>query len=342
MGEFLTEKQREELKYCHRMEDNLRYGDRIKAVLLLDSGWALPKISEALLLNEKTIRNYKKLYEEGGVDRLCCDELQGRICRLSEESLVGLQKHLEENLYSTTAEIVAYVEESYEISYSISGMTDLLHRIGFVYKKTKIVPGKADPEKQREFLDNLEKLKESKTSEDKIYYLDGVHPQHNSQAACGWILKGKEKKLKSNTGRKRINLNGALDADTHEVIIREDSTINAESTIALLKTLEEKNPEASIIYAIADNARYYRNKNVTAYLGNSKIEILFLPPYAPNLNLIERLWKLFKKKAIYNRYYKTFDEFKNACLQFFESVNCNNFQNELTSLLTSNFNIVSV
>ena len=229
MGEFLTEKQREELKYCHRMEDNLRYGDRIKAVLLLDSGWALPKISEALLLNEKTIRNYKKLYEEG-VDRLCCDELQGRICRLSEESLGGLQKHLEENLYSTTAEIVAYVEESYEISYSISGMTDLLHRIGFVYKKTKIVPGKADPEKQREFLDNLEKLKESKTSEDKIYYLDGVHPQHNSQAACGWILKGKEKKLKSNTGRKRINLNGALDADTHEVIIREDSTINAALT----------------------------------------------------------------------------------------------------------------
>lgn len=342
MGEFLTERQREELKYCHRIEDKLRYGDRIKAVLLLDSGWSVSKISEALLLNEKTIRNYKKLYEEGGVDRLCCDELKGSYCRISEELLDDLRKHLEENLYSTTAEIVAYIEETYAISYSISGMTDLLHRIGFVYKKTKIVPGKADPARQKEFLDNLEKLKESKEAADKVYYLDGVHPQHNSQAACGWILKGKEKKLKSNTGRKRINLNGALDADTHEVIIREDPTINAESTIALLKTLEEKNLEASIIYAIADNARYYKNKDVTAYLENSKIEILFLPPYAPNLNLIERLWKFFKKKTIYNRYYETFDEFKKACLQFFETVNRNNFRNELTSLLTNKFNIVSV
>jgi len=57
------------------VEDNLGYGDRIKAVLLLDSGWATKKISEVLLFDEKTIRNYKKLYEEGGVDCLCCDEL---------------------------------------------------------------------------------------------------------------------------------------------------------------------------------------------------------------------------------------------------------------------------
>ena len=198
MGEFLTKKQREELRYIHKGEDQRRYADRVKAVLLLDSGWSVNDISEALLLDDKSIRNYKKLYEEGGIDRLCCDELKGSFCRMSGHELEEFRKHLEDNLYSTTAEIVEYVETKYDILYSVSGMTDLLHRIGFVYKKTKIVPGKADPEKQKAFLTNLEKLKKSKNPEDKIYYLDGVHPQHNSQAAHGWILKGEEKKLKSN------------------------------------------------------------------------------------------------------------------------------------------------
>lgn len=341
MGKFLTEQQRTELRNIHSMEDKRRYADRIKAVLLLDCGWKLEKISEALLLDEKTIRNYRKLYEEGGVDRLCCDELQGRVCELSEQQLRDLGDHLRENVYSSTAEIVAYVKEEFGVNYSISGMTRLLHRMGFVYKKTKVVPGKADAEKQREFLKELEELKSSKDAEDKLYYMDGVHPQHNSQSAYGWIAKGEEKKLKSNTGRKRLNLNGALDAETNEVIIREDQTLNAESTIALLETLEAKNPQAKRIYVVVDNARYYRNKKVKEYLENSRVVLLFLPAYAPNLNLIERLWKFFKKKVLANKYYESYAEFCEACLSFFHRRNLLRFSSELSSLLTNKFQIIS-
>jgi len=260
MGEFLTKKQREELKFCHRIEDKLRYGDRIKAVLLLDAGWSYSEIAEALLLDEKSIRNYKKLYEENGVERLCDDNFRGGLSFLSEEEQEQLKAQLKQNLYSTTAEIISHVEDKYGVNYSTSGMADLLRRIGFVYKKTKLVPGKADPYRQEEFLERLDDILNSKKDRDKVYYLDGVHPQHNSQVAYGWIEKGEEKKLKSNTGRKRININGALDSETHEVIVSEDSTLNADSTINLLKLLEEKNPKSSKIYAIVDNARYYKNK----------------------------------------------------------------------------------
>jgi len=228
MGKFLTEQQRTELRNIHSMEDKRRYADRIKALLAWDSGWTLEEISEVLLLDEKTIRNYRKLYEKDGIDRLCCDELPGSICRLSEQQLGDLARQLRANEYSLTAEVVAYVKNEFGVDYSISGMTRLLHRMGFVYKKTKVVPGKADAEKQMEFLKELEKLKSTKDVEDKLYYMDGVHPQHNSQSAYGWIPKGGEKKLKSNTGRKRLNLNGALDAETNEVVIREDQTLNAE------------------------------------------------------------------------------------------------------------------
>lgn len=341
MSKFLSAAQRLELKNIHRMEDKRRYADRIKALLAWDSGWTLTQISEVLLLDEKTIRNYRKLYEDGGVDRLCCDELKGSSCYLSEQELEELKSHLRATVYSSTAEIALYVENTFGIQYGVSGLTDLLHRIGFVYKKTKIVPGKADAEKQKEFLSNLEELKSRMKPEDKLYYLDGVHPQHNSQSAHGWIAKGEEKKLKSNTGRKRINLNGALDSKTKEVIIREDVSINTDSTIALLKELEERNPDASIIYAVADNARYYKNKLVTAFLENSRIELIFLPPYAPNLNLIERLWKFFKKKILANRYYESFLEFQQACLAFFEPNSLKNFKKELESLLTNKFQIIS-
>ena len=102
MENFLTTKQRAELKYIHKLENKRRYADRIKAVLLLDSGWLTSDISEALMLDDKTIRHYRKLYEEGGVDRLCNDEFQGSFCYLSEEQLTDLKSHLTENLYATT------------------------------------------------------------------------------------------------------------------------------------------------------------------------------------------------------------------------------------------------
>jgi len=203
------------------------------------------------------------------------------------------------------------------------------------------VPGKANEEAQREFLEELAKLKKKIKPEDKLYYVDGVHPQHNSLPSYGWLPKGEETKLKSNTGRQRANINGALNADTHEVIIQETVTLNAETTIKFFKQIENKNKDAKSIYLILDNAGYYKGEKIREYLKTSKIKLIFLPPYAPNLNLIERLWKFFKKKILYNRYYKTFAEFRDACLGFFKKSNLRKFKKELNSLLIDNFQIVS-
>ena len=95
---------------------------------------------------------------------------------------------------------------------------------------------------------------------------------------------------------------------------------------------------ATWIYVICDNARYYRSKAVQAYLKTSRIKLVFLPPYAPNLNLIERLWKFFKKQVLYNRYYETFAEFKAACEAFFS--NPSQYEGQLRSLLTENFAVI--
>ena len=251
--------------------------------------------------------------------------------------LAALDLHLQAHLYQTAKAVAAWVKETFKVDYTESGMTALLHRLGYVYKNAKVVPGKAHPEAQGAFLAQYEKLKQE-GPEDPIYFMDAAHPQHNPVIACGWIKRGEAHEVRTNSGRARVNINGAIDLQRLEPVVRFDDTINADSTIALFEELERVNLLATWIYAIRDNARYYRSKAVQEYLKTSRIKLVFLPPYAPNLNLIERLWKLFKKQTLYNRYFETFAEFKSACAAFF--ANPGKYRGEMRSLLTENFEIV--
>ena len=254
-----------------------------------------------------------------------------------EEQLI---ENIKQNTYGSSKEVVDFVKETFNVEYKPKCMVDTLKRLGFVYKKTTKIPGKPDREEQEAFIEKHRQLKAEKSAGDKILFMDGVHPQHNSKLAYCWIEKGKKKELKSNTGRKRINLNGALDAEGYDIVIREDESINAQSTIKLLQAIESRYDKANNIYIIADNARYYRAKLVTEYLKKSRIKIEFLPSYSPNLNLIERLWKFFYKKTLYNKYYETYEEFKDKCLGFFEAIG--KYKGELRTLLTDNFQLFNI
>jgi len=165
--------------------------------------------------------------------------------------------------------------------------------------------------------------------------MDGGHPTHNTHLSYGWIKKGLRKELPSNTGRARLNLSGAIDIMSRKLIIQEDKTLNAESTKLFLKEVEKAYPDKKKIHLFCDNARYYKNKKVQAYLQTSKIELHFLPPYSPNLNPIERLWKLLKERVISNVYYEHFDDFRHAVLGFLESLSCLNSSSILGKLLAN-------
>lgn len=333
----LRSEQIAKLKIVHRTTKKKRDADRIKAIVLLSQGWTFVQVAQALLIDEETIRNYLKCYRAKGVKGLLKNNFKGTESKLSKKKLRQLDKHLQNETYLTVQEIVLYVKATFKIKYSISGMTELLHRMGFVYKKPKVVPGKADNEKQKEFIDFYNKLKSEKGDNDPIYFMDGTHPQHNSVAAYGWIKKGTNKEIKSNTGRARININGAINIKNLKTSVHFGDSINAQSTVHLFKKIERTNVNADAIYVFADNAKYYKCKFVTDYLEYSKIKLIFLPPYSPNLNLIERLWKHFRKMILYNKYYETFEEFKLACKLFFRNIK--KYRNELSSLLKDNFQL---
>lgn len=338
MESFLTDNDRDYLRRKHRQMGEKRYADRIKTILFLDEGFAYEKIAQWLTLDDDTIRNYYQRYEKQGVEDLLKDEYTGKSCYLSDEQLKELDEHAQAHIYTDSKELADYIEKTYGVIYTHDAIKKLLHRLDFVYKKPKLVPGKADVVKQLAFVEEYAKLKQTKEPEDKIFFMDGVHPMHNVQPAYGWIKKGEEKALKSNTGRQRVNINGAYNIEEHSVTIREDESINAQSTIALFEQLLKKYPLGTL-NIIHDNARYYRSKLVNTFLEtHTRIKPKYLPSYSPNLNLIERLWGFFKSEITHNEYYEKFADFKKASMNFFENID--DYRKELESLMTENFHII--
>jgi transposase len=314
---FLSDAERAQLRIQHRQERDGRIRDRIKAVLLFDKGWSIPAIAEALLLSEDAIREHIADYRES---KKLKPENGGSSQKLSNEHSNELAAHLRNHTYLYVKDIIAYVQSTWSVTYSVPGMRNWLQRHGFSYKKPALVPGKADREQQREWMVQYEKLKRDLPADETICFMDGVHPTHNVQPAYGWIQKGIRKEVPANSGRSRINLSGVLDVINHKVLIQEDKMLNAVATISFFQKVEAAYPEKNRVHIFCDNAGYYRNKAVTEYLQTSKIELHFLPPYSPNLNPIERLWKWMKERVIYNTYYREFEDFKSAVLGFFATI----------------------
>lgn len=340
MPNFLTKDEVTVLREAHRTIKDKKQADRIKAVLSLNEGFEYAHIAKILLLDEATLNRYVKRFKEKGIEGLLeCRYLGGktRLTLLQEQKL---KLYLKDNTKRTAKEVVNYIYETYHIIYSTVGVTKLLHRLGFTYKKPKIVPGKADCVKQEEFLELYNQTKENLKVNDQIYFLDSTHPEHNTKPSYGWILKGKanDKIIRSNSGRERLNLSGALNLDSKKAVILSEETINKFVTIKLLKRLERTQPKGRI-YLILDNATYYHAKVVTDYVKKKKrIKLLFLPSYSPNLNVIERLWRFFHTKVTWNHYFETIEEFKKETLNFFKHLD--KYKPELDKLLTDNFQLV--
>lgn len=221
------------------------------------------------------------------------------------------------SMIASCQQVKEHVCKEFGLDYSVSGINKLLGRLGFSFKQLSLFPSKLDVVKQSEFVSQYRQLESTLSNEQVILFMDGVHPQHNTSTCRTWSKKGEKRFIPSNSGRQRINLNGLYNPHNQDVIIREDESINAQSTILLLKMAIDYYPNKNHIYCISDNARYYKCNLVKEFLEHegSKITLIFLPPYSPNLNLIERLWKYLRKKTIHTHYYEKFGDFKKAIFQ---------------------------
>jgi len=260
--------------------------------------------------------------------------------KLSEDKSTELKDHLSRFTYLKVKNIISYVLQKYNVMYSRTGMNAWLSQNGFAYKKPLKIPGKLDPQKQLDFIKYYEDLKKTISPDEEIYFGDGTHPQHQSQSVCGWIQKGEQKTLQTTGKQYRIHIMGALRLDGMEIITKEYKTIDSDSVIDFFKEIEARS-KAPIIHFIIDNARANKCKKIDEYLKNSRIKVHYLPPYSPNLNPIERLWKIMRESKIYNRYYVCYKEFFTLIRNFFEH-DIYQMKDILKARINDNFQIIDL
>lgn len=117
-----------------------------------------------------------------------------------------------------------------------------------------------------------------------------------------------------------------------------EENCDKEVVVAYLERLRKRYSKGNRIYMVLDNAKYNRSNMVMEKAKESNITLIYLPPYSPNLNLIERLWKYFKKNVIENKYYACFDEFEQVIYNFFKNIHWR--KEELKELLNLKFGII--
>ncbi len=334
----------EELKALRKIQQkpglHRRRYIKVTVIIMLDQGYEVKMVELALGIDDNTIYRYEKAYKKVGLKKYIEDGYIPYSGKLSEEQLTLLDEHLEENCYSDSKFICQFIEEEFDVKYTPTGLIPLLHRLGYEYKETKVVPGKADEQAQVEFLEEVLPaiLEEQKAGQAVVYYSDGCHPTHNTIKSRGWIKRGKSFEIQANSGRKRVNINAAINAtDSTKLVYDITKSVNAQSTQRLCQSLLKKHRKGTI-YFICDNAKYNRNRVLKEWAENKRIKFIFLPPYSPNLNLIERLWGYLKQKIINSIYFEKYDDFKNEIIDFLENIK--DYKSDLKSLLSLNFRTV--
>ena len=335
---FIPEQQKAELERLHDSSRDGRVRDRIKAILLASEGWSSAMIAQALRLHQTTIDHHISEFLNKGKLK---PENGGSDSKLSAEQTAFLISQLSDNLFHHTRDVIAFVTRTWNIIFSIPGMNKWLHRNGFTYKKPSGVPHKLSEEKQRQFIEYYKELKTT-VGDEPILFIDGVHPTQATKISYGWIRKGQKKAVKTTGSRTRLNIMGALNLKAlTSPLICEYKTINEYNVSLFLNEIRKVYPDYNQkIHVILDGAGYHRSQLVKDWAEVVNIRLHYLPPYSPNLNPIERMWKLMNEHARNNRYFSSTREFREAISVFFNQT-LPDIADSLTSRINDHFQVLT-
>lgn len=281
------------------------------------------------------VDNLIHVYNNGGIDSvLRTAPIPGRPARLKAH-MDEISRRLESRAPRSAAEAAHIIRDVSGISFCLTWTRKIMHRCGFRFIKTQPIPGKACPEKQKEWISALQPvIDEAKEGKRKLYFMDAVHFTLEAFTCHVWCKEPLY--LKTGAGRNRFNLIGCVDPFSHDIIQSHSMVyVDADQTKAFLEKVRRESGD-SPVSIVLDNARYQHCQAVKDKAAELGISLIFLPPYSPNLNIIERLWKYTRRHVLAGKYFDSPAKFHDALRHFFE-VDYINHKPSLSSLLTLNF-----
>jgi transposase len=295
------------------------------------------RIMAELNVSYNTIKKYSRLLESGKLAYLFEDRNYKPKSEM-EAYRDEIMAELDKNPARTLREAANTIEKVTGLKRSLPQVRNFLKKNGYRVLKVCLVPAKANPEEQRSFLETILKPLISHAEEGKIqlFFVDAAHFVQGGFIGQLWskvrIL------IKSTSGRSRYNVLGALNFATKRMeIIANDSYITSAQVLMLIDKLINEYPNC-VIKLIMDNARYQRCKLVMEYAAARGVEIIFLPTYSPNLNLIERVWKFVKSEVLNAAYIGTFADFKDTIDECLAGLDKKHLV-KMKTLITGNFQL---
>lgn len=327
------------IRTMYKTTKDKRTATYLNIILLKHKQYSQIEIADILNIDENTVCTWIKKFETSSTiaEYLQLNYIKP-VGKLSYGHVGKVVDFIEKTAFTDTKPIISYIKNRFKVKYSVSGITKLLKRLTFSYKQKVALPSKMDTEKQANFVKEYETIENNLTDKCAIFFMDAVHPQHNTHTLKAWLPKGKPSYILSNSGRNRLNINGLYNPNNQDVLVTYHRTINAQATIELFEKLKKHHPLHENLYVFSDNAKYYVSKVLKEYLKiNPVIKLIHLPPYSPNLNLIERLWKYTRKTVINPQYHEKFETFTNSIKSFFDNIDNN--KQELAQFIGTKFRL---
>ena len=320
------------------MERDRKIGDRMKVVLLADQGESLAQIAKFLLIDEQTARRHLQDYFDS--DKLGGSS-GGSEGKLTQEQATRLRAILAACDVPTAKTAVQKVKGLFGIQFSLSGMTDWLKRNRFSFKKSEPAPAKADPLAQAAFIDQYRNLKDDLPEGEVILFLDAAHPTMATKLGYGWSIKGERKIVATTAGKTWVNVIGTLNAQTLKLVTTFPATVNSETLAEHFIRLRRSYPRTrfSTLHIILDQGSYCVSKATQIEADRLGIKLRHLPPYSPNLNLIERAWKVMNEQVRDNVYFPDEKVFASTIKDFFLT-RWSKLAKSLTTRFADNFQII--
>lgn len=295
------------------------------------------KISQIVLVSPRRVSNYVKEYNEKGIDSVTYNNPYRPKSKLEDYQEL-IKEDFEKNPPATANEASDRVEKLTGIKRSPTQIRNFMHKLEMKHLKVGHIPAKANPEEQEKFLEEEIKprLEEAEKGERVVLFCDAAHFVLHAFLGMLWCFT--RVFVPSPSGRQRLNVLGAYNALNQDLITIINTTYITSTTICELLTKIKGNYCMVPITLILDNAKYQKCQLVSDAAQRLNIELLYLPTYSPNLNLIERLWRFVKKDCLYSKYYKNFKEFRTAIENCLAEVGTTK-KEKVKSLITLNFQL---
>lgn len=332
----ISEAEIEKLSYERYIYPDHLVQKRIFAVYLKATlGWNNALIGQIVGLRFNAVGRWVNAYKTNGFEALLINNYGTNRSELDNHS-DSILTSFQNAPPLSTAEAAERIKELTGISRSQQQVRAFMKRHGLKFIKCGHIPAKADNEKQHNWVETTLKpvITAAQNKEVHLLFCDAAHFVLQPFLCSLWCAF--RVFIKASAGRNRINVLGAVNAITKEVTTLSNTTyITSDTLIQFLKILKEKYADKPIAIVL-DNARYQHCFKVITFARSLGIHFLFLPPYSPNLNIIERLWKFTKKKILYAKYYDKPKLFHEAIQNFFNTIN-QNFKHEMNDLLSLKF-----